>query len=85
MLKEHEISPLVGMVLFLYACVTPLPVRGLGEFLYILIIILIQNEFILKLFIPNNLNLVVRLKLWNYWLSHRFSLVHSYPLVSVIV
>ena len=47
--KEREIPPFVGTVSFLCACVAPLPVRGLWEFLHISIIILIQFTY---LFIP---------------------------------
>ena len=42
LLKESEISPFFGMVPFLCGYVAPISVRGLWEFLHILIIILIQ-------------------------------------------
>ena len=47
--KENELPPFVGTVPFLCACIAPIPVRGLWEFLHTLIIILIQ--FKLYLFI----------------------------------
>ena len=46
LLKENEIPPFVRTVPFLCACVTPIPVRGLWEFLHILIVILIKFLFI---------------------------------------
>ena len=55
LLKESETPPFVGSVPFLCAYVAPLPVRGLWEFLDILIIILIQFKFLfIHLFIPYN-------------------------------
>ena len=55
--KENEIPPFVGKVPFPCACVAPLPVRSLWEFLHILIIILIQfNFFFIYLFIPHTLD-----------------------------
>ena len=42
LLKKSEIPPFVRTVPFLCACIALLPVRGLWEFLHILIIILIQ-------------------------------------------
>ena len=52
-LKESDIHPFIGTVPFLCACVAPLPVRGLWEFLHILIIILIQFKYLfIYLFIP---------------------------------
>ena len=45
LLKENEIFPFIGMVPFLCTCVPSIPVRGLWEFLDILIIISIQLFF----------------------------------------
>ena len=54
LLEETEISPFVWMVPFLCACVNLILIRGLWEFLHILIIILIQ--FVFYSFIPYNSN-----------------------------
>ena len=62
LLKENELPPFVGTVLFLCTCITPISVRSLWEFRHILIIILIQFHFVFfYLFIPNKFNKIINL------------------------
>ena len=59
LLKKNEIPPFVGTDPFLCTCITPLPVRGLWEFLHSLMTILIQLKkffffiYSRKIFLPH--------------------------------
>ena len=68
---------------FLRACVAPLPVRDLREFLHILIIIFNSIKIFKNLFIPYKLRLFQKCYLKNVFINHILSIYIAFWLVNV--